>query len=708
MNKPVSTSEELMAENARLLARVEAAELALSKCQTLGMPANGYSPTHQTSRSKELIRQCVAAIDACCDMDAALACLLQKAVEITGLDGGGVYVIQGQEALLKHHYHLPPEFVALVSCRPVKTGYVQYAIDHPQEVFDVKRLFPEHHKIGAEFGLKQVFCVGLYREGRLFGYLNLVSMREAQYEPIDLEALRILALEAEAAFVRLGAEHQLRAILSALTEGVAVMRSDGRIIEYNPSAERILGWNCDEINQRIFLGMGWDTIREDGRPFPFEDYPALVSLRTGQACREVTMGLRFKDGNLRWIRVNAEPLFDEGQLHPYAVVTSFSDITARKQVQTALVESEARYRKVVVEQAKLIVELKQVEAARWEALSRLEKLAGHVPGLVYQYRLFPDGRACIPFANGAIVGFFQVSPEEVRDDASKVFKVVHPEDRAGLVTSILQSAHELTPWNHEFRVELLDGSVHWLLGSSLPEREAEGSVLWHGFITDITVRKATESALRASVAEKTVLLKEVHHRVKNNLQIVSSLLDLQEGQICDARLTEILASTRNRVRSMSLIHEKLYQSNNLARLNLYVYLENLCRQMVDSAGSVRNRVQIQCLVEPKTMEFGLDQAVPCGLLINELVSNAFKHAFPGLSSGSIRVTLQQLEPASVLLRVADDGVGLPNSLDPSQTHSLGLQLVVLLTEQLHGSVTFEKGSGTAVQIRFPIPTATNL
>ncbi len=225
-------------------------------------------------------------------------------------------------------------------------------------------------------------------------------------------------------------------------------------------------------------------------------------------------------------------------------------------------------------------------------------------------------------------------------------------------------------------------------------------------VRDITARRRADEALRALLAEQTVLLKEVHHRVKNHLQIVSSLLDLQQRRTQDDQLLNTLASTRNRVRSMALIHEKLYQSDNLANLDLASHLAELCRQLHSSAGNVRNRVRSDAAVTPQNLAVGLDQAVPYGLVINELVSNALKYAFPGKRTGGIRVTLERSKPQEVLLTVADNGVDLPAALDPGHTNSLGLKLGFLLTRQLHGSVTFERASGTTVHIRFPNPSDT--
>jgi len=147
-----------------------------------------------------------------------------------------------------------------------------------------------------------------------------------------------------------------------------------------------------------------------------------------------------------------------------------------------------------------ITERKLMEEARKEALSRLQKIAGRVPGVVYQYRLRPDGSSCFPFASEAIHDIYRVSPEDVREDGAKVLAILHPDDYDGIGASIQQSARDLTPWRYEYRVKFDDGTVRWLFGNALPQKEADGSTLWHGFITDITERKQMEEKLRDSDA----------------------------------------------------------------------------------------------------------------------------------------------------------------------------------------------------------------
>ena len=222
----------------------------------------------------------------------------------------------------------------------------------------------------------------------------------------------------------------------------------------------------------------------------------------------------------------------------------------------------------------------------------------------------------------------------------------------------------------------------------------------------ITERKRAEEALRSSLEEKVALLKEVHHRVKNNLQIVASLLSLHSSRVEDQQVVDVLQDTRNRVHSMALLHEVLYRSGNLARINFAAYVEDLCRQLLRSFGPTVARVKLETRIAP--IGLPLEQAVPCGLIINELVSNALKHAFPDERSGRITVQLDPAMGQVFVLRVSDDGVGLPPDLDPERTSTLGLQLVFNLTGQLHGHLTVDRpdDGGAAFSVFFPLPEDT--
>ena len=470
-----------------------------------------------------------------------------------------------------------------------------------------------------------------------------------------------------------------------------------------------------------------------------------------------------------------------------------------------------------------ITERKQIQQVRDEALARLQKIANQVPGMVYQYLLRPDGSSCFPFVSVGIRHVYRLSPEEVRTDASKAFALAHPEDHDAVVNSILQSARDLTPWQHEFRLKFDDGTVHWLFGDALPERLADGAVLWHGLIIDITQRKLaedqlrtlshiveqapmtimvtdlagnieyanpwttqssgytreelyghnprmlhsgltapevyrglwqslthgemwqgefinkkksgdlyveqavvapvrdagntlhyvalkqdvterkrTEQALQDSLHDKVALLNEVHHRVKNNLQIITSLLRLEAGRSSHSDTKSVLTEMQGRIRAMALLHESLYRAGTFASVDLGAYLQQLASQAFRAQSNGMVRLQLDLA----SVQVSLDQATPCGLLLNELISNCLKHGFPQGRSGEVRIELHPLPGSSQWrLRVSDTGVGLPADFDSRRSQSLGLQLVADLAHQLQGTLQIEPGPGAAFAVTFEIHQA---
>ena len=213
--------------------------------------------------------------------------------------------------------------------------------------------------------------------------------------------------------------------------------------------------------------------------------------------------------------------------------------------------------------------------------------------------------------------------------------------------------------------------------------------------------------LQELLREKESLLKEVHHRVKNNLQVISSLMRLQSAQIENPVAQAALRDMQNRIASMALLHETLYQSGNLARVDLAAYLQSLCSQLFNSL--VMDPGSIQLRLDVASVSLELSQAVPCGLIINELVSNCLKHAFPDKRAGEVRVELQAVGGgASLRLRVADNGVGLPATLDLQQLRSLGLQLVSDLVGQIQGRLEIGRGPGAVFEVVFTPQTASPL
>jgi two-component sensor histidine kinase len=255
----------------------------------------------------------------------------------------------------------------------------------------------------------------------------------------------------------------------------------------------------------------------------------------------------------------------------------------------------------------------------------------------------------------------------------------------------------------------------------------ENARLYEHAQQEIAERMRAEERIRASLKEKELLLQEIHHRVKNNLQVISSLLNLQSKGIEDRSALELFKESQNRVRSMALIHEKLYRSQNLAKIDFAEYVRNLTSFLIRSYRSDSGPVRLE--VNARDVFLGIDAAVPCGLIINELISNALKHAFPpqdetltggeGLSpigtgapadgsqsngkESEIRVELRADHAQHLTLVVGDNGVGFPESLDFRNTESLGMQLVNTLVSQLEGKVELHNNGGAEFKITFPVP-----
>lgn len=215
---------------------------------------------------------------------------------------------------------------------------------------------------------------------------------------------------------------------------------------------------------------------------------------------------------------------------------------------------------------------------------------------------------------------------------------------------------------------------------------------------DISDRKQAESRLVTSLQEKEILLKEIHHRVKNNLLVVSNLLEFQADYVSDASLIKVLEDSRNRIYSMALIHEKLYRSMTLDTINFGEYLEDLVQNLFESYNLEENRVTFDLDIEPVLLN--IETAHPCGLIVNELLSNTLKHAFPEGRQGNVKIIMHQQDDDQIMVKVADNGVGFPENLDFRQVDSLGMELVCTLTEQLEGEITLLRDHGTTFELRF--------
>jgi PAS domain S-box-containing protein len=368
-----------------------------------------------------------------------------------------------------------------------------------------------------------------------------------------------------------------------------------------------------------------------------------------------------------WFHVTVTPIYDsEGQFTGSVHVAR--DINKRVRAEELLRESEERYR--------LISELTSdfVYSCRRSGDSpyKIDWIAGAIETISgYSLREIEELRCWLPYVH-----------EEDRERSYDMLHGIRPGDA--------------TEW--ECRLVARSGEVRWLRNHAACTSGDNGTLILYGAAQDITVRKLAQERILASLREKEMLLKEIHHRVKNNLQIISSLLNLQMAHIDDKKLIPLFRKSQNRVRTMALIHEKLYRSDNLAYIDFGAYLRDLANSLFRSYHTSASRARLDIDAEPIT--FGIDTAVPCGLLLNELVSNALKYAFPDGREGTVRIELHQNDEKTCTLIVADTGVGLPDGFDIQQTETLGMELIRSLAKQLDGTLEVGNDGGARFVITF--------
>jgi len=253
--------------------------------------------------------------------------------------------------------------------------------------------------------------------------------------------------------------------------------------------------------------------------------------------------------------------------------------------------------------------------------------------------------------------------------------------------------------NRERKGTRADGSLIDLdVMSSAIDYETAPAV--QGSIIDISERKAADAQIQASLKEKNVLLKEIHHRVKNNLQIITSLLNLESGRIANPQINRIFEDCNRRIQTMSMIHEQLYHSEHFESIDFGEYTKILVEELF---GSYRIQRRIQNRLSVESIYLGLDTAIPCGLILNELATNAIKHAFPDERKGCVEIRFRLLQDGRCELAVKDDGIGLPKGIQLDDMQTLGLKLVDVLTQQLEGKLQIRRSQGTEFTVTFKRP-----
>jgi PAS domain S-box-containing protein len=347
-------------------------------------------------------------------------------------------------------------------------------------------------------------------------------------------------------------------------------------------------------------------------------------------------------------------------------VVTWRDVTAQKQAKVALEASEARL-KYLLSASPTPIYCSQI-TGNWDITyvsQNVEELFGYAATEFLQPSFWIE----------------RVHPDEVESTL------------AGLAQVYIQEVTSL-----EYRFLHQKGEYRWVRDDLKIVHSPQGEPLeCVGCWLDITEQKEAQEQLQVSLQEKEVLLKEIHHRVKNNLQIIQSLLRLQSSYVEDPEMLQLFRDSQNRIRSMALVHEHLYRSEDLAQIDFADYIQSLAQSLFRAYNSSS---QIHLELNLVSAQINIDTALPCGLIINELVSNALKYAFRDDRAGIIEITLQIDSTSQFILTVADNGVGLPEQISPKTTDSLGLQLVSDCTRQLEGKLQFEGSGGTKFIISF--------
>ena len=431
------------------------------------------------------------------------------------------------------------------------------------------------------------------------------------------------------------------------------------IIYISPAYEKILGRSCADLYAygRFFA--------ESLHPEDRDRVPATLT-KPIESENEIEYRIVRPDGEIRWIRDRAFPIRNQaGQV--YRIVGIAEDISEGKQAEKAIRENEERFRQLA----------ENIQDSFW-------LLSAEFTDLLY---LSP-----------AYEQIWGRSSEELYAEPLKLLEWVHPEDRHLLqeaMTRVLQVESTST----EYRILLPDGTIRWVCDRAFPIYDESGKIYRiAGIGEDISDRKCTEARIQAALREKEVLLKEIHHRVKNNMQVISSLLQLQAQYIEDEPTLVLFEESQTRIHSMALIHEQLYQSEHLDRIDLPPYVQNLVANLYQSFGCGNTAIQFNLNLDP--IYLNIETAIPCGLIINELVSNSLKYAFAQSLVGEINIDFHKINSQEFQLIIQDNGSGFPHGFDVENAETLGLRLVRMLAYQLEASIAIDSQCGTCYNIIF--------
>ena len=434
-------------------------------------------------------------------------------------------------------------------------------------------------------------------------------------------------------------EARLQAIVANLLDGLLIVDRNGRILFANPAAGKIFGY---EPEQMLGIELGFPAVNDSTIE--------LTILRPG---REIGIG-----------EMHVAPTQWEGKS---VSIISLRDITERKNAEKALRESEEQFRQMA------------------ENIGNVFWLAA------------PEDNQLL-YVSPAYEKIWGRPLEQAYEKPQFWLETVYPADREVVLAAVAnQRQGQFT--SNEYRIVQPDGSIRWIWARSFPIKDEFGKLYRiAGIAEDVSDRKVAIAQIQASLQEKEILIKEIHHRVKNNMQVISSLLELQSQALDDPQTIVLFQESQNRIRSMALIHEQLYQSLHLERIDFAKYIKELATNLFQFFGNRANAINLKLNVAPSSVN--IETAIPCGLIVNELISNSLKYAFPAQQEGEIKIELICDEMMKFYLTVSDNGVGLPANFNIETAETLGLRLVRMLTRQLKGILEIESHPGARFKLAF--------
>ncbi|WP_370575901.1 PAS domain S-box protein [Methanomethylovorans sp.] len=458
-------------------------------------------------------------------------------------------------------------------------------------------------------------------------------------------------------------EKKFRTLFDSTNDAIYLHDMAGNILEVNQVACERMGYSRDE-----FLKM---------KQMDIDETLAIKSL-----FNRIKELLELKNNIFETVHVTKSgkqlPVELSSRIIQYerknAVLTIARDITERKRIEQAL--------KDYAEQLEHSNQLKE----------EMERVVNNSPVIVFKWKPEKDWPVSFVSENVSQLGY---SVEDFTSGRIKYLDILYPGDieRFHPMHEEYKNVHS-DQFNQEYRIFTKSKDIRWVDERTFIQKEPSGKIILQGIILDITERKkAQETLLRAEEIRK----KEIHHRVKNNLQVISSLLFLEAENFKDKEIVEAFLDSRNRVRSMALIHEELYQSGDMYTIDFADYTRNLLNFLSKSYVMESKAIELNSKIE--NVYLGMDTAIPLGMIINELVSNSLKHGYPDSVEGNVNVILE-LDGNEFTLKISDDGIGFPENLDFRQTASLGLQLVTTLVDQINGTIELERNRGTSFDIRF--------